>query len=198
PARAFAGGDGLQQHQRHPVVGIGRDLELAARRLPLRAQLLLDARRVVARLSIERDLGRWKGRPVLAQAISLQREHASLRVGRDLVVDRAVLPVEEKTALDQTVSRMLAELPVPDRRPLERAEHEESAKIPFRELDGDWGGLESEYCQDEHQPDRGERRGESLTRARRTEPPSPEDAWPMRAFASRYFALSVRSSSGAE
>src|SRR5262245_10087675 len=196
--RALPAGEVLQQHQRHPVVEIGWHLELAARRLLLRAPLLLDARLVVARLSIERDLGRWKGRPVLAQAISLQREHASLRIGGDLVVDRAVLPVEEKTALDQTVSRMLPELPVPDRRPLERAEHEESAKIPLRELDGDWGGLESEYREDEHQPDRGERRAEPVTRAHRPKPPNREDALPMGAFASCYFALRVRSSSGAE
>src|SRR5262249_28557677 len=131
PRHDFAGRQVLQRREGQAVVEVVRHFELAARRLVMRPRLVAPA------LPVEGDLDARKGGTALRQAIRLQPEDAALGVRRVLVVDGAVLELEEKMSVDDLAARFLSELAVADLRALGRADGEESTRCSLREPDPD-------------------------------------------------------------
>ena len=114
--RPLPGGHVLRHEQRHAVVEVGGHLELAARALLRTVRALARLRAIPPALPVEGDLRARKGGPPLRERVRLQAKHAALRVRRGLVVDRAVLELEQEATVDLVAAHPLPQLAVPDQR----------------------------------------------------------------------------------
>ena len=129
------GGKIAQQHSRHPVVDVLRQIERSL------GALVAARRPVAAAVAIEAHLaaGLAEGRTPLGQVVGHQAKHAVLGKGHRLVVEGAVGEVEEEATLHPLPAYRLDELAVGQQGTAVGAQDHEAVRGTLHVPDGDRG-----------------------------------------------------------